>query len=302
MNCRLWTENEPGGSETEMLMEWICAFLAAGANAGIGVSIKGAQSGRCRTACYGAVGCIAGLCCAALLLPVLPGERWVAGVWGIGAVGGLCFAGATALNVIANRMGAPSVAWSMANMGLLVPIIFGWCGGETPEWQDFFMLLAFVLMLAALNRGTSSERKKVVFDWKYGAVLGLVFLVNGLVMLMFKWNQWAYPEANKAGMLCATYATAAICFSVQAVRHGVVLPNGPERRWGLFFGFMLAATQVLMQLAMALPAAIVFPVVQGGSLLGGVLLMAFIFKEKMNLWKVTGIFLGCLVIALSVIR
>ena len=80
------------------------------------------------------------------------------------------------------------------------------------------------------------------------------------------------------------------------------MPRKPEWSWGLFFGFMLAATQVLMQLSMKLPAAIVFPNVQGGSLLGGVLLMAFIFKEKLNLWKAAGILLGCLVIILSVVR
>ena len=285
-----------------MLTEWICAFLAAGANAGIGVSIKGAQANGCRTSFYGAIGSIAGLFCVALLLPFLSGPRWVAGVWGIGAVGGLCFAGATALNVAATRMGSSSVAWSMANMGLLVPILLGWCAGEPPVLQDLFMVIAFAMMLAALNRGICTERKSVSGGWKYGALLAMVFLTNGLVMLTFKWNQWAFPEANKASMLCATYAASAICFVIQSVRHGVSLPRRPEWSWGLFFGFMLAANQVLMQLSMKLPAAIVFPIVQGCSLLGGVLLMAFIFREKMNAWKVAGILLGCLVIILSVVR
>lgn len=285
------------------MLEWIFAFLAAGANAGIGVSIKGAQSGNCRTACFGTVGCAVGLCCATLLLPFLPGLRWCAGAWGIGAVGGLCFAGATALNVLANRMGPPSAAWSMANMGLLVPVALGWCCGERPEGQDFLMLLAFALMLAALNRGMAAERKTGGAGWKYGAVLALVLLVNGLFMLTFKWNQWAYPEANKAVMLCASYAAAGLCFAIQAaLRHGGLRPAVRECRWGTFFGFMLAATQVLMQLAMGLPAAVVFPVVQGGALLGGVLLMAAVFRERMNAWKAAGCLLGCLVIALSVMR
>lgn len=117
-----------------MLTEWIFAFLAAGANAGIGISIKGAQTNGCRTSFYGVVGCIAGLFCVALLLPFLPGPRWIAGTWGIGAVGGLCFAGATALNVAANRMGSPSVAWSIANRFFLAGVpaslrffrIFSW--------------------------------------------------------------------------------------------------------------------------------------------------------------------------------
>lgn len=285
-----------------MLTEWIFAFLAAGANAGIGISIKGAQTNGCRTSFYGVVGCIAGLFCVALFLPFLPGPRWITGAWGIGAVGGLCFAGATALNVAANRMGSPSVAWSIANMGLLVPILLGWCAGEPPVLQDLFMVIAFSMMLIALNRGTCSERKSASGGWKYPLLLAMVFIVNGLVMLTFKWNQWAFPEANKASMLCAAYATSAICFAIQSVLHGVSMPRKPEWSWGLFFGFMLAATQVLMQLSMKLPAAIVFPIVQGGSLLGGVLLMAFIFKEKLNLWKAAGILLGCLVIILSVVR
>ena len=286
------------------MLEWFFAFLAAGANAGVGVSIKGAQSASCRTAYYGAAGCAVGLCCAALLLPFLPGDCRCAGAWGVGAAGGLCFAGATALNVLANRMGPPSAAWSMANMGLLVPVALGWCRGERPEVQDFLMLLAFALMLAALNRGTAAERETGgAAGWKYGAVLALVLLVNGLVMLTIKWNQWAYPEANKAVMLCASYAAAGLCFALQAaLRHGGLRPSARECRWGALFGFALAATQVFMQLAMGLPAAVVFPVVQGGSLLGGALLMAAVFHERMNAWKAAGCLLGCLVIALSVMR
>lgn len=72
-----------------MLTEWIFAFLAAGANAGIGISIKGAQTNGCRTSFYGVVGCIAGLFCVALLLPFLPGPRWIAGGEFIVSVNGM---------------------------------------------------------------------------------------------------------------------------------------------------------------------------------------------------------------------
>ncbi len=57
-----------------------------------------------------------------------------------------------------------------------------------------------------------------------------------------------------------------------------------------------------MQAAMNLPAVIVFPLVQGLSLAGGVLLMTAFFRERLNRYKIAGLVFGIGVIVTSVMR
>lgn len=67
-------------------------------------------------------------------------------------------------------------------------------------------------------------------------------------------------------------------------------------------GGSIGVTQILMQAAMGLPAVIVFPLVQGLSLLGGVLLLSLIYREKFNWAKLAGVGFGLAVIVLSILR
>ena len=59
---------------------------------------------------------------------------------------------------------------------------------------------------------------------------------------------------------------------------------------------------LLLLVAMKLPAVVVFPIVQGVSFLGGIIVTAIIFKEHVNRWKIAGVILGVTVILLSVWR
>jgi multidrug transporter EmrE-like cation transporter len=67
-------------------------------------------------------------------------------------------------------------------------------------------------------------------------------------------------------------------------------------------GASTIAAVFLLQLAISLPAIVVFPVAQGIALIGGVVLMALIYKERINKFKVIEAILGLMVIIQAVFR
>lgn len=286
----------------------LCVVACGLANIAVGWSMKGAQNSGCRTAYFGICGNAAALLIAAATLPFFDGPRLVGGVWLIGLVLGGLFSASLSLGVLANLMGPPSVAWSMANMGLLVPIGLCCLFGEALRGFDAVMLLAFVLMLAAFQRGmTQANDVLCTGKWRYALLLAVIFVVNGLLMFCFKLNSLLYPTANKGVLLVGMYAGALVIFTLSALlRRRKSPPAGqtwvPALKWGGMLGASIGVTQLLLQASMALPAVIVFPLVQGLSLMGGVLLMAVIYREKFNPPKTLGLMLGLLVLILSVLR
>lgn len=291
------------------MLPLICAITCGLANIAVGCSMKGAQNANCRTAWFGSVA--TGIACllSMALLPFFSGPCDSGGVWLIGIALGCLFCTVIVLGVLANSMGPPSLAWSMANMGLLIPIGLAFLMGESLRWTDAIMLLVFGLMLSAFHRGIAKADDAInTRPWIYGLLLLAVFLGNGLLMFCFKLNQLLFPAANKASLLVAMYGSGFILFVLFSVIwhrpwHGIGSKTFlGEVKWGVMLGAAISITQILMQSAMSLPAIIVFPLVQGLSLIGGVGLMAYVYREKLNVFKIIGIISGLIVVILSVLR
>jgi len=292
------------------VLSLICAISCGLTNTVVGWSFKGAQNAHCPTERFGGYGSGIALLAALGMLPFFSGPCLTGGVWLIGSGLGVLFCATTALNVLANRMGPPSMAWSMANMGLLVPIILSWRLGESFRWSDGVMLLVFGMMLLGFQRGMAQADDRIrTSRGRYILLLAAVFLVNGLLMFGFKWNGMRYPDANPASLLTAMYGSAWVCFMLwTTVRHGVKTSAPanstlwPTLKWGVVLGSAISLTQILMQAAMSLPAVVAFPLIQGLSLMGGVLLMAWVYRETLNGAKIVGLMAGLAVMILSVLR
>lgn len=292
------------------MLSLICAISCGLTNTVVGWSFKGAQNAHCPTERFGGYGSGIALLAALVMLPFFSGPCLTGGVWLIGSGLGALFCATTALNVLANRMGPPSMAWSMANMGLLVPIILSWRLGESFRWSDGVMLLVFGVMLLGFQRGMAQADDRIrTSRGRYILLLAAVFLVNGLLMFGFKWNGMRYPDANPASLLTAMYGGAWGGFMVwMAIRHGgkTSAPANstlwPTLKWGVVLGSAISLTQILMQAAMSLPAVVAFPLIQGLSLMGGVLLMAWVYRETLNGAKILGLIAGLAVMILSVLR
>lgn len=78
--------------------------------------------------------------------------------------------------------------------------------------------------------------------------------------------------------------------------------TGMEWRLSLLMGVAATVANIALLGAVALPAVVAFPLIQGTALVGGTLLMAVIFREQLNVWKIIGLGCGGLVLAMTMLR
>ena len=285
-------------------------YLVAAVGSGVlnglmAVSLKAGEQKNCRPVSFGMV--FMGV--AALLSLVVAwqqGSGWKGGwFWTLGAAGGVMEYGGVQAMMRANALGPASLVWTMANMGLLVPIVLSAVFLAEPlRPVDGVLLVSFVLMLAAFHRGLRGGNGGVPLRLRpYALGLAALFLCSGLAMFTFKlYNVWV-PSAGTARLSFVMYGTAACLSAVNLLaRRGWVSLSAAERRLGTAAGLAGGGSLLLMLPAMCLPAATVFPVVQGVGMLSGVILTGFIFRESVNAWKILGVVLSLGVVLLAVFR
>jgi drug/metabolite transporter (DMT)-like permease len=129
-------------------------------------------------------------------------------------------------------------------------------------------------------------------------LLAVVFLANGLLMFGFKLFARVLPEAYPASLIAAIYGCAALLAAAWAGR-GLAAPRSAEIGCGLGAGVASALAGLAMLGAMSLPAAAAFPVIQGVSLLGGVVLCALFFRERLTPRKLAALAVGVVVLLLT---
>ncbi|MEI6972063.1 MAG: hypothetical protein WCL44_11170 [bacterium] len=288
-----------------MDIAWLMGIGAGVCNAGVAVAGKGAERSRCRPAAYGLVAfAVAGV---TAFLTVSGSEAvwsdWR--LWAFGCVMGALYLAGISVALSANRFWPPSIVWSTANMAFVVPILLSALFlGESLRWMDAPIAAGVALMLAGLadkaalgGDGATPAPQRI--RW---ALLASIFVINGLVMLGFKLFGILLPGQRPACAVAAFYGCAAILAVLfQAARGGIGVTR-VEVRWGLAAGitFGLAALAVLG--SMRLPAAAAFPVIQGASLVGGVLLCALVFRERLTIRKLAALLIGVAAMALTAWR
>jgi len=291
---------------TAQFAAYMAAAVGAGlATSGVSLCLKGAEQHECRARAFA----LAEFALATILSLVVAGAQgavWSGmGFWALGVTTGVLMYGAIPIMLAANRVSPPSLVWAMANMGLLLPILASALLLHEPlQPLDAVMLTLFGGMLLAFGRGTqaAADTRR---DARLTSVLllGAVLVVNGLLMFAFKLNTVLFPGLASARFSVVMYATAALLALAQ-FRGWRALADirAVEWRWGSGAGLASGASILLLLPTMRLPAGVVFPVIQGASLLGGTLLTAWAFRERLNGWKLAGILLGLAVLGLAVVR
>jgi multidrug transporter EmrE-like cation transporter len=289
-------------------MAWIMAVLAGGCNAVVALASKAAERSRCRPAAYGLVAfVVAGL---TAFLTTLGGEAaW--GDWRLwafgGAMGALNLAAITAM-LRANRCWPPSIVWASANMAFVAPILLSALFlGEPLRGMDALIVAGVALMLAGLAEHTPSRDRADEGDGRPapGArwlLLGVVFATNGLLMLGFKLFGVMLPAQPSACLVAATYGCGALLAAAVQVSRGALRVNRAEFGWGSGAGAATSLAALALLVAMQLPAAVAFPIVQGTSLAGGVFLCALVFRERLTPRKLAALAVGLGTMALTLWR
>ncbi len=286
-------------------------ILAVGsgmANAVVAVASKGAERSRCRLAPYSAIalGTAAATAFAVALKMRAAWNSWP--LWLFGIVMGVLFLAAIACMLRANRVWNPSMVWSAANMAFVMPILLSALTlGEPLRWMDAVIAAGLLVMLA----GLADPKGMVASDPRAAAgpsfrgrwlILAAVFVTNGLLMYGFKLFGVLLPAATPSCLVAIMYGSGAL------VALGLLVVRGPfrfaraEAGWGLVAGAATSAAVLALLPAMRLPAAVAFPAIQGTALVGGVLLCALFFKERLTLRKLGALLCGLAAFVLAGMR
>lgn len=292
-------------SESANAVSLTFAVAAGLATAGVSLCLKAAEQQQSRARAFGLaqLGVATAL---SLAVVVAQGAVWSGvGFWGLGVAAGALMYGAIPIMIAANRVSPPSLVWAMANMGLLLPVLGSAIFLHEPlRPLDALLLALFVGLLAAFQRGTQAAQD-IRREARTASVLLLaaVLVVNGLLMFTFKLNGAYFPGHASARLSVVMYATATLLALVQ-FRSWRELSEirAAEWRWGSAAGLASGTSILLLLPTMRLPAGLVFPVLQGASLLGGTLLTALVFRERLNRWKLAGVLLGLAVMVAAVKR
>lgn len=289
---------------TDIGLPILCAIGAGLANTSVALTVKGAEHHDCRPSRFGAIAMTIAFVISLIVAWTQPGSWSHYQSWMLGVIMGIIYYAAIVSMVRANRLGPPSLPWTMANLALVVPVMLAALFlKESLQFLDGVSLAAFGGMLLAFMRG-SSRADEVAVNHRAALVLLLilVFLTNGFMMFGFKLNSFLPAGANKSALPAIIYGTGCLAAWMDECRESHRKYHLKELYMGGGAGIGIGVSVFLLLLAMKLPAVVAFPVVQGVSLLGGICITALIYHEHLNRWKMAGIILGLAVILLSMWR
>lgn len=226
-------------------------------------------------------------------------------LWLLGIAMGFLFNLAIYFIMQANRLGPASVSWTVLNLGLLVPIFISpFIVDEALLWLDPIIVGLFILMLLAFARGmgNTGEVSKGRHTRHVLMLLG-IFFGQGLFLLGNKIKYALFTDANTAGLTFIVYLSGAsvVLFVIYTTQRRLALQRS-ELKAGAVTGICNSLGVILLLGAMSLPSTIVFPLSASIALLGGVFLTSWIYGEKLNQMKVTGVMLGLMALILAVFR
>ncbi|HEY3398983.1 MAG TPA: hypothetical protein VGM19_15145 [Armatimonadota bacterium] len=282
----------------------LLAFLSGVSFSVLGMSYKMAAARHCRAVPFTmALGLSAGV--VTLFKSTTEATAWGdPHLWGLAGAVAVCFISSIPLVVLASRLGPGSLNWTVVNLALLVPLLSApYLFHEPLLGVDALVIALFVLALVCLQRGMHAAgdtppRRYLL----YALVLTAIFVTNGTVGVAQKLKYLLLGETSTAGLAATFYLlTAVLAFSIMLAR-GQARMRRAEWQVGALAGLTSAGGVLSLMTALRLPAAEVFPISQGLSLVGGIALTAVLYHERFNKWKVLGVALALAVVLLAVLR
>ncbi|HNR68390.1 MAG TPA: hypothetical protein PKN04_10805 [bacterium] len=226
-------------------------------------------------------------------------------LWVLGIAMGCMHAGGIILINQVNRLGPAYISWTVINLSLLLPILASAILlQEHLVKLDAFVLLLFVIMLLLFNvgmRGLQHGGKRL--SPRFALFLVCLWTLNGLFLFGNKLKYSYFGDNFSAELALIFYWAGGLAIVLLSlVLHQPFWPNRSERSVGFAAGFVSVAGLLMMQKAMSLPSAMVFPLIQGMSLVGGVVLTQLVFRESVNRYTLLGISCGVAILLLAVWR
>ena len=231
-------------------------------------------------------------------------------LWAIGLAMSLIFISCIGLYTWANQVGSVSTGWVIVNLSCIMAIVLSvtFLPDEHFLWLDLLIIAFFIGMILALNAGMKEDTKTTqakIHPLFWPAILS-VFALNGVYLFLMKIKDMHFKTGNDGALL-------AICFGVAGVMmafyHVIACRRRGEIPWrrediiaGTLAGVGAGAGNILLLKGMSLPAVVVYPICQGIPMIGGVIAMALLYRERFNLAKVISLFLALATLFLAIFR
>lgn len=288
-----------------MAVTILLSIFSGIAFAGAGLGYKMAEHRQCRSGVFILVFAVTGGAFAGIK-SLFETTAWLEpNLWLLGIAMGLLFDLGIYFIMQANRLGPASVSWTVLNLALLVPIFISpFIIDERLLWLDPIIVVLFVLMLLAFAHGmeNTGEVAKGRHTRHVLMLLG-IFFGQGLFLLGNKIKYVLFMDANTAGLTFIVYliGAAGVLFVIYKTQRRLAIQRS-ELKAGAVTGICNSIGVILLLGAMSLPSTIVFPLSASIALLGGVFLTSWIYGEKLNRMKITGVMLGLMALILAVFR
>jgi len=285
---------------------YLVLFLSGLFWAMLGLGYKVADHHSCRTGSFSRVMFFsAGVIC--VITAFFQHTHWSDWrLWVFSGVVGVLFYGVLLILMPTYRLGPASVVWIVVNLGILVPIFLSpLLFDEHLYWFiDPVLIGLFILMLLAFQRGMAQAKETTrATGLLFLFALLSVFLANGVLLAAPKWQSILFHGGDRIGYLTISYFAGGIFTAgLDLFRREPLRPTAWEWKAGLLAGLSTSIGMVLFMTAIKLPAAVVYSMNGGVSLLGGVALTSIIYHERFNLMKVVGLALGTIVLLTAVLR
>ncbi len=231
-------------------------------------------------------------------------------LWGIGLAAGALFIACIWLYTLANQVGPPSTSWPVLNLSCIVAIVLSVAilPGERFVWIDALIIAFFAGMIVVLNAGMKADNQATqsrVHPLFWPLVL-TAFTLNGVFLFVLKIKEAAFPAGNNGATLALCYGSTgvalALCHLITCRRRNTIPWRGQDVAAGLMAGAGAGLGNIFVLKAMSLPAVVVLPICLGLPLIGGVVAMTLLYRERFNRAKVISLFIIVALLLLTIFR
>jgi len=203
--------------------------------------------------------------------------------------------------LLALSCGPYSVTLIVLNISSFMPILYSHLFLDEPvsSWQlaGLAILVGACVTLTVL-RSRGNKGGKFNLKWMLYALL--TFVANGMINFAIRLNTTLTPDTSRNSLFAVAYALAAVlCFVFFLVSGGIRKQISPKPLMAPAIGVAASLTFQLTPnsiLPLYLTAALQYPLVNGMTILAGVVIGVVFFKEKLGIggWLCVGTIIGAL--------
>jgi len=191
-------------------------------------------------------------------------------------------------------LGSGAATWVVLNLSItLVILLAPWLWNEAVSLRQWAGVCAFAIsvFLFARDQG-EGNRRPVSLRWAVPATL--MFLMNGLTLVVFKVLDRAVPTAHTFSTLTIYYGiTTALLIPVFMYRRWKdVFVKTPELLAGIVAALAMMVGQALLLKAISIDATTSIPVIHGANVVAVAGASSFLFGERFTRYSTSGVLAG----------